>query len=228
MKSVLVGLSLFVLSSCTYKEYKDNPTDNIRIQSIKPFYNSIQAGILGPSCVECHTGPGSRGKSDLSTYEGVLRFVVKGQPEASRLITVLVGRGGNMPLEKSPLDPREIQVLSDWIQSGAPLDETQEPPPPPEEVMPDYESINRLILGPACIECHSEALGRTEGDLDLTTYINLTENILYPDLIVKGDAEKSLLYTDVRSGRMPWKRTPLSEKEIIAIRDWINAGAKEK
>ncbi|MGE3974388.1 MAG: c-type cytochrome domain-containing protein [Bdellovibrionales bacterium] len=222
----LLGFAIILtLVSCTFKEYKNDANGDIRILSLRPWYTNIQANIIGPKCATCHFGPGSRGKSDFTNYESVMRFVVKGQPDASHFYLSLTGVQGNMPLDNPPLDPREIQIIADWIKAGAPLNEEKKEEPPPEEVKPNYPSIVKFVLQPACYDCHSEAT--PSGDVDLTSYEKLFNNILYPDLIVKGDAEASLLYKDIKSNRMPWQRTPLSDKEKKAIFDWIQAGAKE-
>lgn len=75
------------------------------------------------------------------------------------------------------------------------------------------------ILEAHCLRCHGD--GQQKGDL------SFAGPELPADLVVPGDPDGSLLL-EVVSGvepQMPQKAQPLSEGDVLALRDWIAAGA---
>jgi hypothetical protein len=77
-----------------------------------------------------------------------------------------------------------------------------------------FSYIETNILGPKCVSCHG-----TSGGVTLSNYTS-TLNV-----VTKGNALTSQLYTSVQSGTMPLGGSPLSSAEIKDIMDWINDGA---
>ncbi|MFN9067471.1 MAG: c-type cytochrome domain-containing protein [Bdellovibrionales bacterium] len=92
-----------------------------------------------------------------------------------------------------------------------------------EKTVPEFDSINKTIIIPKCLNCHSPG-GRAE-DVPFDSY----EGILAT--IVPGEPDKSDFYLSVlpNSRRlMPPTRSgipPLNEEEIQALRNWILDGA---
>ena len=82
-----------------------------------------------------------------------------------------------------------------------------------------FEAINSKILKPKCLDCHSSTL--SSGGVDLSTYASTLETS-----VTSGDANSSSLYLSVASGSMPIAEN-LSSVEILAIKNWINSGAKD-
>ncbi len=72
-----------------------------------------------------------------------------------------------------------------------------------------FQSIERLSLGPKCVECHQS----------LATYDGVMQ------VVLAGNASKSRLYQEVSSGDMPKQSVNLSDAEISAIYTWIQSGA---
>ena len=125
--------------------------------------------------------------------------------------------------------------------SPAPAAPTTPPPaspsPPPTEdtLTPTLSSIQALVFDPRCVEHHGGHA--VEAGLDLTegmayaALVNVPSTQTALDLVAPGDAENSYLVHKLegRPGivrdRMPPIGDPLTEEEIAAIRDWINAGA---
>jgi len=97
----------------------------------------------------------------------------------------------------------------------------------------EFQTIYDRIFGPKCIQCHSGAFAPHE--IDLTLYENLWKTSGHhgilkhgkKKLIVKGKPEKSIIYLEVESGRMPLIGERLSDEDITLLYDWIFAGAPE-
>lgn len=102
-----------------------------------PTFTNIQRNVFDARCVECHSGvappeglrlDAQNSYADLvnaaSTEEPDLLRVNPGSPDDSYLIRKLEGGpgiiGGQMPLDRTPLDQRTIQVIRLWIAQGAP------------------------------------------------------------------------------------------------------------
>ena len=99
------------------------------------FVKDVQP-ILAVSCVKCHgadpKGKKPKGKFDMTTKEGFLKGgdtpkdVVPGNAKDSLVYKTLlgpVGSGddeiGRMPYKKDPLPQKEIDIIKNWIDSGA-------------------------------------------------------------------------------------------------------------
>ena len=109
------------------------------------------------------------------------------------------------------------------------------PAPAPEPLTPTLSSIQALVFDPRCVEHHGDHA--VEAGLDLSegmahaALVNVPSTQAALDLVEPGDAENSYLVHKIE-GRpgiardpMPPRGDPLTEEEIAAIRDWINAGA---
>jgi cytochrome c553 len=104
-----------------------------------PTFSQIQAQILTPSCVSCHTDdarapagtmnlrPGSAHASLVgvasSGKPGAVR-VIAGNPSGSYLVQKLEGAadivGLRMPRNATPLSDAQVAMIRQWIQAGAP------------------------------------------------------------------------------------------------------------
>ncbi|MGE0763734.1 MAG: hypothetical protein AB7N80_10695 [Bdellovibrionales bacterium] len=89
-------------------------------------YQSIRDHIIEPKCMTCHnpTGTGNKIPLDLEfLLNSPLELVLPGYPDESGLIIALERKDGKrMPPEKegyTALKPEVIQVVRDWIMSGA-------------------------------------------------------------------------------------------------------------
>jgi mono/diheme cytochrome c family protein len=213
VKAFLILCSL--LSGCSFREDRLGNNE----ATVKPWFTNLFTTLIVPKCLRCHDSAGSRGKLDLSNYESILSVVKKGDPEGSTLYTSLIGvPGGTMPLEGTPLTTRQIKVVADWIRANAPLDGGK----PPEEIipLPTYAWISANIFKAKCMECHSGP--GSDGGVDLSEYELFAND---PTILKKGNPEESVLYDEIKTNDMPRKRTPLNEKEKLAIYEWIKKGA---
>ena len=81
------------------------------------------------------------------------------------------------------------------------------------------------IFTKSCLGCHGAAMQM--GDLDLRTPASIQKGGKSKVLaLVKGSAEKSLLYQKVADKSMPFGDTKLTDAETQVIRGWIDGGAK--
>lgn len=125
--AVVLGCALLLLlSSCNFSIPKEitvktepaekedpavdpkDPTKPVVVLTFK----GINNGVIQPQCLSCHTG----GNRDLSSYDSVMRYVVAGKPEVSKLCEVVQNK--TMPLGKS-MDQKLIDDVCKWITQGA-------------------------------------------------------------------------------------------------------------
>ncbi|MBN2386660.1 MAG: c-type cytochrome [Anaerolineales bacterium] len=74
-----------------------------------------------------------------------------------------------------------------------------------------------------CTRCHGSS--RQQGGLRLDSYAAVILGSEDGAVVLAGDAANSLLVQLVEAGRMPRNSARLTESDIQAIVDWINAGA---
>ena len=74
--------------------------------------------ILESRCVQCHGPSSARGGVKVDSYDAVMTIVTPGDAEASSLVTVVVN--GDMPRRGPKLLPSEIEIISTWVNAGAP------------------------------------------------------------------------------------------------------------
>ena len=83
-------------------------------------------------------------------------------------------------------------------------------------VTPHFSSISAGIITPKCLPCHSS----TGGAPDFSDYKGVFKRLK------AGSADSSSFYTAITSGSMPVDRPMLSDDEILAVYQWIEAGAQ--
>src|SRR5947209_8296898 len=89
--------------------------------------------------------------------------------------------------------------------------------------VPPFESNVLPILQSNCVPCHSDKVRMK--DLNLSAYESLMKGSESGPVVVPGKPEESRLYQLVQEGKMPVGKPRLSEKEMAAIRAWIEGGA---
>lgn len=119
LPAACVGVAL---TAPAYPEKKPVPSFT---REIRPF--------LSKYCYECHQEGEAKKGIDVTSYKKLTegtgkkkkRIVVPGQPDQSRLVRSLEGKGEKrMPPRKYNQKPtaEEIQRVRDWIAAGAPDD----------------------------------------------------------------------------------------------------------
>jgi|GEM_PF-772896 len=189
--------------------------NNEPVDSSQLSYAIVQKRIFEPRCISCH---GNSGGINLETY-----LATKGAlgPIA---IAVLIEK--RMPPGRS-LKPADEKLLSDWIKIGAPENALNSQPI--EVIQPTYSSISRQIFETKCMSCHAE--GGSTHQVPLLPWKALLTSPR--DLVLPGNSEESgltIAITRTDAKRMPPASSgaqALSSTEIVAIRKWIDLGAKE-
>ena len=91
----------------------------------------------------------------------------------------------------------------------------------------NFNSLQKYILKPKCMSCHSGPDAKPNNDpIDFTTYDSTMVDRFIP-LLVKGKPQKSRLFLSVEDGEMPVDGT-LSNVEIEFIKKWIEACAPKE
>ena len=230
------------------------------------YYTTDIQPILA-ACTSCHSPSGSTyNGADLSTYTavttGVTKFghsvtsyVAPGVATQSLLYLKLAGttQGLQMPVNSSDqtvaLSPSQIQIVSDWIDQGAPQSPPTSPSPtvasPAAPTVAPARSSKTVYFAPtvldiinaSCVSCHSPSGGTFNG-ADLSTYTAVVTGKTkfghtVPSYVVPREPAQSLLYLKVagttQGSRMPLATgTPhyLGAAQVKAISDWIQDGAK--
>jgi mono/diheme cytochrome c family protein len=93
----------------------------------------------------------------------------------------------------------------------------------PAAKAPRFERDVLPILEAHCLKCHG--LEARKGGLDLRTPGLMLKGGDSGPVLVKGDADKSLLYRQVATQKMPPGKTKLTEPQVAIVRAWIQEGA---
>lgn len=229
MKSLFTILFVILFISCGSPKYEkfdkqdeismekpDNQAEKSDDQVVQVItFETIKDDILEKNCISCHP--------QYSIYSEVFN------DKDSILDAVLTDR---MPKKAEPLQLRLKNILSSWVESGAP--KNSEPPLDENDNNGDgdmnenvleanWTSISKNIFFPKCVQCHNQ---NGEGKfLDLSSIDKIRESKGY----LIGDsskAEESLLYEVITDPfePMPPPRSGLdrlNQDEIDVIVEWI-------
>ncbi len=104
-----------------------------------------------------------------------------------------------------------------------------------------YSKDVKPVINANCLECHDgKGEGSEESGLILVTYDDLMQGTKFGQVVVPGDSESSTLYrlighkADPKIQMPPHHKetlaskrmTPLTDKQIETIKEWIDEGAK--
>lgn len=89
----------------------------------------------------------------------------------------------------------------------------EEKPAPLGERPVDFAFVMQEVIGPKCLECHSNA-GGNRGHLNFETYAAVKSEI-------------QAIQDSVEFNDMPLNRTPLTETQRQILNNWVAAGAPE-
>jgi len=92
-----------------------------------------------------------------------------------------------------------------------------------------FEDGPQAIFAAKCVRCHgNDALAR-KAELNLESIAGTRRGGESGELIVPGDPDKSLLWSNINDGLMPPEGEPqLTDEERAAIRTWIESGAHSR
>lgn len=179
------------------------------------FYNTIGPLII-TSCASmsgCHSGNGGEAGA-LTTYSNMLRYVSPGNPNSSRLYTVLSSGGENlMPRPPyAPFTATQKALVSKWIQQGAKnngcLDTSC------DTTTVTYSGSIAPIFATNCIVCHSASSTSTT---KLDSYAGAKAAVTAGRIL--GAIQHTTGYVAMPPG------SSLSVCDINKIKAWIHKGS---
>ena len=190
--------------------------------------------ILQARCLVCHGDNMQQNGLDLRTRDSVLQggesgpAIVPGSSAKSSLFEQI--SSGTMPVGGNRLSDQEIELIQQWIDSGALVEgESAEDAPHMAAAITETE-IMIPILHVKCIVCHGKQI--READLDLRTREGMLKGGVSGPAIVPGDPENSLLVQRISSREMPppdrqfpYFVRAVTSDELQKLSDWIAAGA---
>jgi uncharacterized membrane protein len=237
--ALLTSLVL-TMSACNYRIEKadrapNQPNDKL-VNLTKLDYGVVAEYVLKPSCTGCH---GQVAGVNLETYDSVFRKLSLVEEQALKRRT-MPPQGG--------LTACQTELLQAWIAAGAPyiasqpapvltacggsklnpaLPPTSSPAPPTGPVAATYASIDKNIIQPKCLSCHSS--GGVADRVPLGTLSDLLTSPL--EIVIPGSPDESGLIimvsrTDAKRMPPPAAGPSLSISEVNAVRAWIEQGAK--
>lgn len=220
----LSGLLLLFYQNCSNSLTPMN-LDEPSISSFSGAELQVAAlDLLENKCATCHNSTMAAGGIDYITDLNALiyyRDVVATEPMLSPLYTVLANDDQHMSL----LTQQESDLIFRWISDSFVQPPTVTPPSGGgAPIASTYSSIASQVLNFNCNGCHGATANQTGGGLNFTTHAN----IMATGSVIAGSANNSLFYQSlVRTAeRMPLNGSALTNAEIQAIADWINAGAR--
>jgi uncharacterized membrane protein len=158
----------------------------------------------------CHNAQDHAHGYDLSTYEGIMKGVVPGKINRSSVYTQI--RSGSMPPSShTKLTKLEKNIIKNWIIMKAPnssncvnCDSTF-----------SFSGRIRPLMDKWCVSCHTS--GNAGGGYDLSNYNGVALSVTNNRLL--GCVKQASGFS-----AMPKNASRISDCDILAIENWINAG----
>jgi mono/diheme cytochrome c family protein len=207
--------------SCNSYNQKQGAGEPSEIEMSSPGLDTIQKYLFQPYCISCHsTQGGDPHDINLETYNNILLNLDEVLAEAAVKKTMPPGH---------PVSPKVQQLLVNWISNGAPQSGINPIPHPmpipaptpvpmaPFNLAPTWTSISQNFTT-LCMKCHGPG-GKAAKDP-----VNDLQYLISSKLVVPGDALRSKLFKEIRTGKMPPKN-PYDPLDVQAIQMWIQRGA---
>ncbi|MBK9733952.1 MAG: hypothetical protein IPO92_02865 [Saprospiraceae bacterium] len=196
-------------------------------------FQDIKSLLDKNKCNSCHSNQSYQSDWSYEKYEDIFKqsqcygpIIRHGRPNESLLIDKLNGGpsscGNAMPLANQKISDSDLLSIESWITFGA-----------PEFCVPVYEDVKEILIKNKCGSCHTSG---SEWRFDTYSGLTLKPNtsICNDQNIIKYNATESFLYKkllanngDICGDPMYVDGQKMSDKDVIKIRDWINAGAPE-
>ena len=186
---------------------------------IKPFIES--------ACLRCHHEGSDESELLLDSKEASGETIVAGKAAESTFYSRLLlpaDEEGAMPPEGPRIEGRQLELVRQWIDEGAPW-----PADSKLAIQPriDFVAHVQPILETYCISCHAGE--HLEGDVDLSTAAAAS---VVDGLLVPFQPEESSLFVTVSAEKddpqlmPPLDRDgPLKKEDVETLRLWIAQGA---
>jgi uncharacterized membrane protein len=211
MRVLVLGLfAINLLSACNYNRVhgeaplKDAGVNGLGVLSSLD-YASVQATVLGPQCLRCHSSAGgSKGGLSLESYQQVRASM--------NAIYYRAVEKRDMP--ESGLPQAQLDLLKAWIEAGAPEKNTGQKVSAPIKGPVTWLVVRDQVLASSCLDCHSGA--KPDGNLDLQSLETVRKNI------------NSIFESAIVKQTMPLEPYPaLSDSHKQALMKWISQGMPE-
>jgi mono/diheme cytochrome c family protein len=237
---ILIGLMILSFQNCSVvsnpKIQQSGLASGLSAQGI---LQSKALNVIRNNCASCHSPAHPENKiyglvDDIMDTNQLLYYglVSPSEPGLSPLYEAISGQGAAQGIQAMPpigsLTTAEINDVYNWINDGFKSNTSVIIPNVDSTLVPTYNSIRAIILGPKCLGCHGTG-GTNPNALaafNMDTYAGVKSKI------TAGTASSSLLYQRVTQNSaakpsMPLNRTMLTVDQTNAIRDWINSGGAQ-
>jgi len=176
--------------------------------------------IINSNCAKsgCHDATTQAEGYDFSNYFGVMTIVKPGNPDKSKLMSVITGGGeGLMPPPPDPaLTTDQVNLIQQWIIEGAGYNIDCGVVTPCDTTNVTYSGSIQPIIQNNCLGCH--AASGTGGGILLTTWGQVADQALNGNLLCS-------LYQESGCNPMPRNGSQLSPCDLTKISIWADAGA---
>lgn len=184
-------------------------------------FEQVQKEVFIPKCISCH---GNQGGVNLESHASAHHHM-----EAIRESTLQSKVMPKSPI--SPLNDRQYEVITAWIDAGGPDEPAgnnpsdEETPSTPTGNGVSFKEIKKQILDLKCLTCHR--VGEHAGNIPLETREQLLSSSI--GLLIPGKPMESKIYTITVPGVMnmmpPYPDTPLTNAQRKMLKEWIKNGA---
>ena len=215
----LLILAYLTLSACgnySEKKIKEETISLSAQEELSSDFNSIKKIIFSSRCTTCH--------QQYETYSGVSREL----PAIAEAIN-----SDRMPKSGGPLTVSQKNLLTRWIEKGAPENNNGLTiPVNPVVLESNWTSISENIIFPKCLVCHSSQGQAKFLDLSTRQDFFLNRDRIFANgtkLINFEVSENSYLIQILKDPEEPmppvWSKIPrLTETEIATLNKWIALG----
>lgn len=221
---IVVMVATFLMPKCTHELPLDlNPptpdppvlTDITCSPDSVYFINEVSPLIISSCAIAgCHDAISHEEGYNLTTYENIMRLVVKRNSGESKLYKVITARGEDImpPAPHAALTLDQTNSIKKWIDQGALNNSCNSCDS--SNIL--YSTGIMLLFKNQCTGCHNSS--NAGGNIDLTSFSRVKEIALNGVLL--GSLEWKPGFAS-----MPQGGAKLSECDINRIKEWINAGA---
>jgi len=210
MKMALWLSILTFVCSCNYNNVhgeappKGGDTNNVSALSNLD-YASVQATVIGPQCLRCHSSAGgAKGGLSLETYQQV-------RASMNQMYYRAIEKR-DMP--DAGLPQNQYDLLKAWIEAGAPEKNIGGKASAPIKGAITWKVIREQVFAASCLDCHAGS--KPDAGLDLENIEAVRKNIngIFDSAIVKQT--------------MPLEPyAAMSDSHKQALMKWISQGMPE-
>ena len=195
-----------------------------------PVFEKDILPIFKARCTDCHNAAASKGGLDLSSMAGIRKGGESGESAVvesldDSMLWIMIEAGDMPPEGETPLSKSELDLIRQWITSGARSTSNSS-----EAVVTQHDVLPYLYT--RCVVCHGAR--RQEANLYLRTVESILKGAKSGPVIVPGQPEESLILKRIHAKDMPPPKEliragvrPMESSEINLLSKWIEQGARK-